>query len=49
LITDSSNNIDALVLGAGQSIRRNAGDTAYEAYTPSSSSGLSQQQIEGLI
>jgi hypothetical protein len=47
VITDSSKNLDTLVLGAGESIRRNAGNTAYEAYTPSS--GLTQQQIEGLI
>jgi hypothetical protein len=49
MITDGSKNIDTLVLGANQSIRRNAGDTAYEAYTPSSGSGLSQQQVEGII
>ena len=49
VITDSSKNLDTLVLGAGQSIRRNSGDTAYEAYTPSGGSGLTQQQVEGLI
>jgi hypothetical protein len=49
MITDSSKNIDTLVLGANQSIRRNAGNTAYEAYTPITSSGLTQEQVEGLI
>ena len=46
-LTDSSKNISYLVLGAGQSIRRNAGDTAYEAYTPSS--GLEQYQVRRII
>jgi hypothetical protein len=49
MITDGSKNIDTLALGANQSIRRNASDTAYEAYTPSSGSGLTQQQVEGII
>jgi hypothetical protein len=31
--------LSSLVIGAGQSIRRNAGDTAFEAFTPGSGGG----------
>lgn len=37
-VTDGSNVITSLSLGASQSIRRNAGNTAFEAYTPVSTS-----------
>jgi hypothetical protein len=47
VITDSSKNLDTLVLGAGQSIRRNIGDTAYEAYTPSTG-GVSENYARRL-
>jgi len=40
LITDGSNNIDYITLGANQSIRRNSANTAYEAFTPASSSQI---------
>lgn len=36
VITDASNVLTSLSLSANQSIRRNAGNTAFEAYTPSS-------------
>jgi hypothetical protein len=47
LITDSSKNISYVVLGASQSIRRNAGNTAYEAYTPSTG-GVSENYARRL-
>jgi hypothetical protein len=34
VLTDNSNNLDTLVLGANQSIRRNSANTAYEAFVP---------------
>ena len=34
LVTTALNTLSALTVPAGQSIRRNAGDTAFEAYTP---------------
>jgi len=40
LVTSAANTLVALAVGAGQSIRRNAGDTAFEAYTPSTGGGL---------
>jgi len=36
LVTTAANTLSALVIPAGQSIRRNAGDTAFEAFTPGS-------------
>lgn len=35
LVTSAADTLTALAIGAGQSVRRNAGDTAFEAYTPS--------------
>lgn len=35
LVSDGANTLKALAIGAGQSVRRNAGDSAFEAYTPS--------------
>lgn len=40
VITDSSGNLSTLSLGASQSIRRNSGDTAFEAYTPTDDAGI---------
>ena len=40
LITDASNNIGYVTLAANQSIRRNAGNTAYEAFTPGTGGGV---------
>lgn len=34
VIGNATSNMSAVVLGANQSIRRNSGDTAYEAFTP---------------
>ncbi len=34
IVTTGTNTLGALVIGAGQSIRRNATDTAFEAFTP---------------
>lgn len=36
LVTNAADTITALTAGASQSVRRNAGNTAWEAYTPSS-------------
>lgn len=38
VVTDSTGLLDSVTLGANQSIRRNAGNTAFEAYTPVSTS-----------
>lgn len=39
LVTTGSNTLSALVIPAGQSVRRNAGDTAFEAFTPGTGNG----------
>ncbi len=39
LVTNSLDTVTTVVPGASQSIRRNAGDTAWEAYTPSTGTG----------
>jgi hypothetical protein len=53
LATNASNVLTAVVAGAGQSIRRNAGNTAWEAFTPGAGAGtvtsVGQSFTGGLI
>lgn len=39
-VTNGSNIITSVSVGANQSIRRNSGDTAFEAYTPTDDAGI---------
>jgi hypothetical protein len=47
VLTTSSNQLTSLGLNAGESIRRNALNTAYEGFTPFAASGTSAQYIAG--
>lgn len=38
-----------LSIGAGQAIRRNAGDTAFEAFTPTAGSGLADADYGDIV
>lgn len=42
LVTNTANTLTALTVAAGQSIKLNSGGTAWEAYTPSTGSGVTQ-------
>ena len=48
LVTNGANSLTALVIPAGQSVRRNAGDTAFEAFTPGTVTAVSVATANGI-
>lgn len=46
-VANSANTLVALTPGAGQSIRINAGNTAWEAFTPGAAGGISWVEVTG--
>ncbi len=48
LIGNGTSAFTGVTLGASQSIRRNSGDSAYEAFTPGSGTGLTWNNVTGI-